>query len=270
MTHTHGIEVLPHFDGTPDLWFTRNGLTGPEFVSRDYSQPVSNESAAFWYHDHSFGETRLDVGMGLMGFWILRDPGNPLDRNGTPLPTGEFEVPLVIQDRSYRTDGSVFYPIAQDQPPGTLGANPDVNPYWMLIVNNDVNVVNGKVWPNMNVKRRAYRFRTLVASNIRYYRFSFSNGMPVTIIGTDGGYKRKAEVVTSWLQGVTERVDWIADFSQFPVGTKIVMRNTEQLNPPVGPAPDPNTDGVVMQFTVVASNPQPANRCLPPSTPSRP
>jgi spore coat protein A len=71
-THTHGIEVLPEFDGTPDTWFTSTGIRGPEYVSNDYVQPSSNESAAFWYHDHSFGVTRLDVGMGLSGYSTLR------------------------------------------------------------------------------------------------------------------------------------------------------------------------------------------------------
>jgi FtsP/CotA-like multicopper oxidase with cupredoxin domain len=176
----------------------------------------------------------------------------------TPLPRGEFEVPLIVQDRSFRTDGSVFYPIAQDQPPGTIGANPDVNPYWMLIINGDTNVVNGTVWPNMNVKRGAYRFRMLNSANQRFYRMRFSNGMPFTVIGSDGGYLRTPRTVTDFQIGVTERVDFIVDFSQFAPGTKIVMQNTEQLNPPVGPAPDPNNDGLVMQFTIVDSNPVPA------------
>lgn len=94
VTHTHGIEVLPQFDGTPDLWFTANGIHGPEFVSTTYSQPSSNQSAAFWYHDHSFGVTRLDVGMGLSGFSILRDPANPLDQIGNA-DTLHFEDPYV-------------------------------------------------------------------------------------------------------------------------------------------------------------------------------
>ena len=66
------------FDGTPDTWFTATGVRGPEFVSNDYQQPSSNQSAAFWYHDHAFGVTRLDVGMGLSGYSILRDPANAL------------------------------------------------------------------------------------------------------------------------------------------------------------------------------------------------
>ncbi|HEX6764992.1 MAG TPA: hypothetical protein VF103_05930, partial [Polyangiaceae bacterium] len=74
--------MLPEFDGTPDTWFTQTGVVGPEFVSNDYSRPNSNESAPFWYHDHSFGVTRLDVGFGLSGFAFLRDPANPLDFKG--------------------------------------------------------------------------------------------------------------------------------------------------------------------------------------------
>ena len=182
-----------------------------------------------------------------------------------------------MQDRSFRTDGSVFYPQAEDQPPGTLGANPDVNPYWMLIVNGGTNVVNGKVWPNMDVKRHLYRFRILDSANQRFYKFSLSNGMPVRIIGTDGGYKNTVETVTSWQMGVTERNDILIDFSNIPVGTKIVLQNTAPVPQPVGPLPDPNTDGTVMQFTVVNSvsvppKPVPTNLGpqVPVLTPDRP
>jgi len=408
-THSHGLEVRPEFDGTPDTWFTPNqAIRGPEFVSNTYVQPESNQAAAFWYHDHAFGVTRLDVGFGLSGFTILRDPANPLDpplggnqsalgmedpfewtgngvtvgfdarhtegqssialaakgfvtmtsqtfeltgpigatlsldvfiptqspaptfsavqiyvdcpskgvnnafvgqvdlvgrtmnafntlsfpvstaiRNSvgnscrdfdfrialnvpntstvswlfdnlrgipitpsTVLPHGEFEVPIIVQDRSFRTDGSVFYPVAQQLPPGTPGANPDINPYWVLINDSNTNLVNGKVWPNFNVKRHAYRFRVLNSANQRFYRFQLSNGMPVTMIGNDGGLIRAPRQVTSWIQGVTERVDIIIDFSRLAPGTKVVLQNTEQHFPPIGGPVDPNTDGTVMQFTV--------------------
>ncbi len=435
-THTHGIEVVPEFDGTPDTWFTINNIRGPEYVSNDYTRPNSNQSAAFWYHDHAFGVTRLDVGFGLSGFAMLRDPaGEPLDRVGnedilgfedpydwistvaaiqpgvstnrrqgrhsvslaaknfvelrgrqfnltatlptsitldflqpsqatpptfgavqlfadcpskgvnnaflsqvdligkpvnafttltfavpaavrtsvgsscedfnlrvtlnvpsnatgnylfdnirnvtitptTVLPEHEFEVPLIVQARSFNTGGQVFYPQAEDQPAGTLGANPDVNPYWMLLIDGNTNVVNGKVWPNMDVKRHLYRFRMLNSANQRFYRISLSNGLPMQIIGTDGGYKNTVQTVANFQIGVTERVDFLVDFSNVPVGTQIVMQNTSQLFPPVGPAPDPNTDGTVMRFTVVggASVPPkavPTNLGLqvPPLTPDRP
>jgi FtsP/CotA-like multicopper oxidase with cupredoxin domain len=398
-THTHGIEVVPEFDGTPDTWFTANGIRGPEYVSNDYLQPVSNQSATFWYHDHAFGVTRLDVGFGLSGFSIVRDPNLALDRLGgsqilafedvydwtassgftaeqdtrhtqgafsvsvkargqvsltsrpfeitsvgssvsldfflpqeqpnptnfgsvkmyaecpsrnfpktlfgqvslngkkrnafnrltfpvpasvanscatcedlsvtigldvpsnatgtylvdnivggvstparSPLPQGQFDVPIIVQDRSFRRDGTVFYP--------TVGRNPDVNPYWELTVDGNTNLVNGKVWPNMNVKRHAYRFRMLNSSNQRFYRMRLSNGAPFTIIASDGGYLRGPRTVTDFQIGVTERVEFIVDFSRFAPGTKIVLQNTEQHFPPIGAPVDPNTDGTVMQFTV--------------------
>ncbi|HEY3496299.1 MAG TPA: multicopper oxidase domain-containing protein, partial [Polyangiaceae bacterium] len=407
-THTHGIEVLPEFDGTPDTWFTINNIRGPEYVSNDYVQPSSNESTAFWYHDHSFGVTRLDVGFGVSGFSILRDPNNPLDKVGnadilgfedlndwtttspnitvgsdprhtqgsfsvavnakgfvtlkgtpfeltsqlgatasldfflpsqqpnpswfgavqlyancpsknvfnafisqveltgktknafntltfpvssalrnsigsscsdfsfsvtinvptnatgiylldnlrgititpnSPLPAGEFEVPMIIQDRSFRTDGTVFYP--------TVGRNPDVNPYWELTVDGNTNLVNGKVWPNFDVKRHAYRFRILNSSNQRFYRLRFSNGMPFRVIGSDGGFLEQAHTITEFQIGVTERVDLLVDFSQLAPGTKVVLQNTEQHFPPIGDPVDPNTDGTVMQFTVRSGSAQP-------------
>ncbi|HVR21183.1 MAG TPA: multicopper oxidase domain-containing protein, partial [Polyangiaceae bacterium] len=402
-THTHGIEVLPEFDGTPDTWYTQSGITGPEFVSTDYPQPSSNESTAFWYHDHTFGATRLNVGFGLSGYSILRDPQNPLDFVGnvdilgfedpydwvtvvgtiptgidtrhtqgsfstslaargftqlqgrsfaltstlpasvsldfflpsqqpnpsffgsvqlyancpskgvsraflsqveltgrptnqfntltftipaavrtsvgsscedfafetainvpsnatgtylldnlrgvpitptTALPEDQFEVPMIIQDRTYRTDGSVFYP--------TVGRNPDVNPYWELTVDGSTNLVNGKVWPNFNVKRHLYRIRILNSSTQRFYNFRFSNGMSFRVIGTDGGYIPQARSINEALVGVTERVDLLVDFSQVAPGTRIVLQNTAQHFPPIGNPVDPNTDGTVMQFTVDA------------------
>lgn len=275
-THTHGIEVDPSFDGTPDTWFTAGGILGPEYVSNNYFQPSSNQSAAFWYHDHAFGVTRLDVGFGLSGFSILRDPSNVLDLPFiSPLPQGEFEVPLIIQDRSFRTDGSVFYPTSGEQ--DELGlAVPGIHPYWVLNQDGDTILVNGVTWPNMNVKRHQYRFRILNSASQRFFHFFFSNGMSFQVIGTDGGYLEHPRTITSWTHGVTERVDLLVDFSQFPVGTQIILRNDERRFPPAGPPADPNNDGVVMRFTVVDSPVTPP-RQLPPQlntiatlTPNRP
>ena len=125
---------------------------------------------------------------------------------------------------------------SQAKPGETVGANPDVNPYWLLMFDGETNVVNGTVWPNMNVQRHAYRFRYLNSSNQRFYRMQLSNGMPFTIIGEDGGYIRSAQTVTAFNIGVTERVDTIIDFSNIPVGTKIVLQNVEQRQPPIGAA----------------------------------
>jgi spore coat protein A, manganese oxidase len=267
VTHTHGIEVKPEFDGTPDLWFTPGAaIRGPEFVSTTYTQPSSNLSAPFWYHDHSFGVTRLDVGMGLSGFAFLRDPANRLDNPpaGTPdvLPRGEFEVPMIVQDRSFRTDGSIFYPVAQQSDPTLPGVVPDIHPYWVLLNDQDTILVNGRVWPNMNVKRALYRFRILNSANQRFFQLRFSNGMTFRVIGGDGGFHQRVVTTDNVLLGVTERADLLVDFRNIAAGTKIVMQNTSLRNPPVGPAPDGN-DGVVMQFTVQDPQVAPPPGALP-------
>jgi FtsP/CotA-like multicopper oxidase with cupredoxin domain len=233
VTHVHGIEVEPASDGHPMTWFTFDGKTGPEYVKNDYTYPNSNNPSTFWYHDHSMGMTRLNVQAGLAGFFLLRDPKDSIEPF---LPKGDYEIPLLIADRSFNTDGSLNYP--------TVGLNPAVNPYWNVSMGN-TNIVNGKVWPNLDVERRQYRFRLLNVANQRFYEFRLSNGQSFTMIGSDGGYLPKPAVLTSLALGPTERGDILIDFSKLAPGTKIILQNVSTIDPP-----DPGTDGQVMQFTV--------------------
>jgi FtsP/CotA-like multicopper oxidase with cupredoxin domain len=89
-------------------------------------------------------------------------------------------------------------------------------------------LVNGKVWPNLNVERRQYRFRMLAAGNGRTWNPQLDlNGtaVPFTIIGSDGGYLPAPQVITTFTFGITERADLLVDFSVFPAGTQITMLN---------------------------------------------
>jgi len=86
-------------------------------------------------------------------------------------------------------------------------------------------MVNGKVWPNMNVSRGQYRFRLLDGSNTRFYNVSFSNGMPFTLIGSDGGYIKTAVSITSKIFSPAERLDILVDFSNMAPGEKIILKN---------------------------------------------
>lgn len=246
VTHVHGIEVESTFDGHPEAWFTFNNIKGPEYVTNNYLYPNSNEPSTFWYHDHAFGITRLNVQAGLAGFYLLRDPKDPI---APLLPKGKYEIPLLLADRSFNTDGSLDYP--------TVGLQPEVNPYWNTFLGN-TNVVNGKVWPNLDVERRQYRFRILNASNFRFYELRLSNGQTFTQIGSDGGYLPQPAVLTAVQLAPTERVDILIDFSQLAPGTKIILQNTSPITPF-----DPETTGQVMQFTVKES-PAVAPRPLPP------
>ena len=172
--------------------------------------------------------TRLNVVAGLAGFYFIRDNK---DNVGNNLPKGQYEVPLAIQDRTFNTDGTFNYNV---DPP-----NPTEHPYWSPEFFGDVIMVNGLVWPNMNVDRGAYRFRILDGSTARFYNLSFSNGMPFTVIGTEGGYLKTAAPVTSILIAPGERFDIIADFSAVAPGTKVTLLNSASTPYPTGSSPDP-------------------------------
>jgi spore coat protein A, manganese oxidase len=278
--HLHGAEVSSFSDGGPDAWWTYNGIVGPKystngalsttpttvggFAAAVYDYPNSQNPTTSWYHDHALGMTRLNVMSGLAGYYMLKDPAAP-----TPITTpatdgsnfdqymtqhfkyGVNEIPLAIQDRSFYSNGELWFP--------TAGINPTIHPYWMPEFFGNTIMVNGKVWPNLDVTQGVYRFRVLDGSNARFYTLSFSNNMPFTVIGTEGGYLQQPAIVTSLTIAPGERYDIIADFSAVPVGTKIIMTNTANAPFPAGAKVDPQTTGQVMQFTVAGTAAIPGN-----------
>ena len=244
VTHLHGGETEPPSDGYPEAWFTAGeAITGPDYVKSLYHYVNDQEPTTLWYHDHALGVTRLNVYMGLAGFYLLRDPHNCLDGEHSELPRGKYDIPLAIQDRSFFDDGSLAFP--------TVGVNPNVHPYWRPSFIGDTIMVNGKVWPNLNVEPRQYRFRILNGSNTRFYNLAFSNQMPFMQISTDGGYLPKPVQLVSLLISPGERTDILVNFSQLAPGTKLIMTNSANAPFPNGNAPDPETTGQLMQFTVL-------------------
>lgn len=275
VTHLHGGETPSASDGNPDAWFTANGIHGPAYASviptdpnaAVYQYPNSQPPTTLWYHDHALGETRLNVISGLAGFYLLNDPADPV---ASILPSGKYDVPLAIQDRSFLTDGSLYYP--------SSGSYPDVSPYWQSTFLGNAIMVNGKVWPNMNVSQGQYRFRILDGSNDRFYALSFSNGMPFVQVGSDGGYLKTPVQLTSLLIAPAERVDIVVDFSNIALGEKVILQNLALTSN----SPDvKQTLGQIMQFTItgetspkpfsLASAPNPFNPTLVgPSFPTLP
>lgn len=248
VTHLHGGENSSVFDGHPDAWFTEGeSKIGSEFITSLYRYPNKQEPTTLWYHDHALGITRLNVLMGLSGFYIIRDPKNPLDVPGKVLPDKSHEIPIVIQDRTFNMDGSFNFP--------NVGINPEVHPYWQPEFFGDTIVVNGGTWPNLNVDKGEYRFRILNGSNARFYNLKFSNDMEFFQIGSDGGYLEKPVKLNSILLAPAERADILVDFSKVPIGEKFILQNTANAPFPGGEAPDPDTVGSVMQFTVLNCRP---------------
>jgi FtsP/CotA-like multicopper oxidase with cupredoxin domain len=242
VTHLHGGEVPSASDGHPDAWWTADGKHGSayntevqtEANSAVYIYPNTQPATTLWYHDHALGLTRLNVLSGLAGFYLIRSESDTI---APLLPKSEYEMPLVIQDRSFYKDGSLYYP--------TEGNTPDVHPYWQPTFLGDTIIVNGEAWPNMNVKQGLYRLRLLDGSNNRFYQLAFSNGMEFTQIGSDGGYLKAPVKLASKTIAPAERIDILVDFSEVAVGQKIVLLNTFESGQ------NQDTTGQIMQFTVV-------------------
>jgi len=269
--HLHGGEVQSFSDGGPNSWFTYDGQLGSTYSTNGafstipsnkatYYYPNAQNPTTLWYHDHAMGMTRLNVMSGLAGFYLLKEApattiittptANNFDQYLTQqFPYGISEIPLAIQDRTFQTNGELWFP--------TVGINPTIHPYWMPEFFGNTIMVNGKVWPNLDVTQGWYRFRVLDGSNARFYTLSFSNKMPFTVIGTEGGYLQQAVALNSITTAPGERADILVDFSAVPVGTKIVLTNTAKTPFPGGAPADPQTVGQIMQFTVKATSANP-------------
>lgn len=221
VVHLHGGKVPVHSDGYPENVFA------PGDSSAVYQYPNIQPASTIWYHDHALGITRLNVMMGMAGFYLIRD-SNELSLD---LPSGEYEIPLAIQDRSFNPDGSLAY-----------------HEHFEDHFFGDVILVNGKVWPYLNVKKGKYRFRVLNGSNSRAYTLSLSNGASFTQIGSDLGLLETPVTLDSLTLLPGERYDIIIDFSSYASGTEIIFTNS-------APAPFPGFEGVgvipnVMKFIV--------------------
>jgi spore coat protein A len=256
-------------DGLPQHWFTpdptapANGIGGPAGNSFLATYHNNQRAAGIWYHDHALGITRLNVYAGLAGLYFVRDAVE----QSLNLPTGPYEVPLVLQDRRFYANGQLFYPAG----PGDLtnpgggtplaGLPPDFPSTSSVVPHafGDVNLVNGKIWPYLEVEPRKYRFRMLNGANARFYNLVLDAGaagsVPFHQIGTDAGLLANRVDRNSLLMGPADRADVIVDFSQYAVGSSITMRNIGPDGPfglDAGGVANPDTTGQVMQFKVVA------------------
>lgn len=159
VVHLHGGVTPSASDGFPEAWFTQDEeKTGPAFTSSTFEYFNSQLATTLWYHDHTLGMTRLMVAAGLEGTYIVRENNDPI---APLLPSGKFEIPLMLTDRAFNSDGSIHFT--------QVGDNPDIHPYWDPEYFGDTILVNGKVWPNLRVERRQYRFRIVNGSNARFF-----------------------------------------------------------------------------------------------------
>jgi spore coat protein A, manganese oxidase len=251
MTHLHGGFVAGDSDGNPAI--TPEGF-GPGDTQTVYytNQRPQMPAALLWFHDHGLGTTRLNVVAGLAAGYILRDEFDTgLEPNPVGIPGGAYEIPLVIQDRMFNPDGTIRYPISDFE-----GA-PWIGEYF-----GDVMLVNGKVWPYLEVEPRLYRFRILNGCNARIVNLNLG-GARLWQIGAENGLWDQPVPVRRLVLAPAERADVVVDFSSL-AGQTLVMTNHRPPKPISTPAPPLPQ---VMQLRVGTTVSQPGPTTVPASLP---
>ena len=194
IVHWHGLHVPAIMDGHP-----RHVVSQGE--SYFYEFDVKNRAGTYWYHPHPHGRTGPQVYRGLAGLFIVSDDE---EEQAVGLPDGEYDIPLVLQDRMFDPDNQLVYTSGHrmEQMTGFLG---------------DLIMVNGMADFTLPVATSAYRLRLLNGSNSRIYKIAWKDGRPLTIIGTDGGLLEKPVYRKYTFLSPGERLEIWADFSDSPI-----------------------------------------------------
>ena len=197
--HLHGGYVPAAHDGHPmDVIQPGKGF--------DYNYPNKQDAAFLWYHDHAHGRTAKTLYYGLAGMYLLGDERE----EELGLPTGEYDIPILLADHAFNKDGSFRY--AENVDLGFRG---------------DTILANGAVSPRLAVERRIYRIRFLNASNARSYNLKLGNGRSMLQIASDGGLLERAVSRTTSLLHPAERQEFLLDFRSFKPGSEIVLQNAD-------------------------------------------
>lgn len=283
VAHLHGGHNDFQFDGNPEFFFSPGyTIRGPQWVNgieKKYVYGNDQPAGTLWYHDHALGITRLNVYAGLAGFYILRDDFDTGDAgNSLDLPTFPYEVALAIQDRMFYNDGRLFYPAFPGDPfyadfitgEGAI-LPPDIfpggGPTALAEFFGDHMLVNGQIWPKMDVEPRNYRLRFLNGCDSRFLAAQFfevpadatdftsaTGPLDFIVIGSDQGLASAPTTVDTLLMETGSRYDIIFDFKTVTPGSRIIMKNIGGDEPFGGDIPGPQvfdyTDRI-MAFDVV-------------------
>lgn len=211
VVHMHGAKAPPPSDGYPENWYAPGKSTV-------FHYPNRQDATMLWYHDHALGINRLNVFAGLLGIFFVRDE---LEES-LSLPRGKYEIPLAIYDRTVDRKGQLVYPVSD---------NPKTP--WVPEFSGDVVVINGKIFPYLEVEPRKYRFRILNGANGRQISLTINTGKTSWFpsffqIGSDQGLLPAPAPVMRVRLLPAERADVIFDFTNY-AGSNVFLRN-DNLN----------------------------------------
>ncbi len=289
--HLHGGFVPWVSDGGPHAWWSPDGTQGPSFVNvlnpflalneAENYYPNNQGSRLMWYHDHVFGLTRLNAYAGIASAYVIYDDYETITLAGAPYnlpgPLDPRTVYLAFQDKIFvsnniaATDpswpnimpdsrsGDLWYAHVYDTarygPLGPAPAGPPPDPSVVPEFFGDTMLVNGTVYPFLEVEQRQYRFRLLNACNARFLNprlvYAQKNeptepkptalGPGFIQIGTEGGFLPAPAMVSGpnqpfLLLAPAERADLIVDFRNVPAESTLILYSDAPAPFPMGDA----------------------------------
>ncbi len=197
--HWHGLKIPANMDGHP------KDVINPG-SSFNYQFNVNQRAALNWYHPHPDKATARQAFQGLAGLFIINDA----EEAALNLPSGIYEIPLVIQDKRFSSSGITYSPSMGEVMSGYMGGTI---------------IVNGEASPYTDVATRFYRLRILNGSNARIYNLALSNNADLIIIGNDGGLLKNPATVKSILLSPGERLDVLVNFAGLTPGTEVFLES---------------------------------------------
>jgi spore coat protein A len=263
--HLHGGHTAARFDGTPLQWWTADGIKGMDYVTNTFTYLNDQPASLIWYHDHTMGATRFKPYLGLAAAYLIFDNidnGNTILGQKVPAGYGKYHLPLVLQDKQFNADGTLFYP--------TEGISA-VHPIWVPEFFGDTPVINGKAYPFLDAQPRRYRLRLLNGSQAAFYNVRFhlegASDLPFWVIGSEGGLLPAPAQMSTLLIAPGERFDVIVDFTGL-LGSTVMMTNDANTPYPDGdPTAVPQLMMININTAVPANDPDdtvlPANLKLP-------
>ncbi|KAK8122129.1 Bilirubin oxidase 2 [Apiospora sp. TS-2023a] len=204
--HLHGSYSRAPFDGWAE------DVTKPGEY-KDYYYPNGQNARTLWYHDHAIDITAVNAYYGQAGVYVLHDA----EETALNLPSGDYDVPLVLSSKQYNSDGSLYSPASET-----------------TSLYGDVIHVNGQPWPYFKVEPRKYRFRFLDASISRTFQLYFESDKKLgqkqefNVIGSDAGLLSSPQKVTDLYISMAERYEVVIDFSKFK-GENVTLRNSRKI-----------------------------------------
>lgn len=197
--HWHGLKIPANMDGHPEA------IVNPG-SSFNYQFTINQRAGLSWYHPHPDGATARQAFQGLAGLFMINDA----EETALNLPSGNYEIPLVIQDKRLSSSDITYNPATMEVMTGYMG---------------ETVIVNGVGSPYTEIATRFYRLRILNGSNARIYNLALSNNADLIIIGNDGGLLKNPLTVKSILLAPGERLDVLVNFAGLPIGTEVFLES---------------------------------------------